>query len=138
MTIVGGVFFFLLTAWQTSLEFRFNWLKKSGEDIETRTGKLITDLKVDTGNLITDLKDELAARDVARGKVNDDRHADNQAANATNARAIETRNSQDIVERHRIVDALDRISTRLAMIPDRTEVQQTIALALANRSHGTD
>jgi hypothetical protein len=114
--LAGAVITLLLSGYMALLQVQLSWLKADALGGETRLR-----------DEINSRFDSIDKRDVERAAINAQRHQDNQAEQADTRAAVATRNQEDILERHRILDHLERLNTRLSSLPDRAEVREIVA-----------
>lgn len=124
INLAGGIIALLISGYMALLQVQLGWLKDGAENGETRLR-----------NELKEFRSVLDVRDAERGRIQSDRHSENQAEQAETRQAINRRNSDDTLERHRVLDQLQQLNGRIAALPDRAEVRELIA-SMIRSEHG--
>lgn len=123
INVAGGIIALLVSGYMALLQIQLGWLRADAQNGETRSR-----------NELADFRAALDLRDAERARIQAERHHENQTQQAETRDAVNRRNSEDALERHRVLDHLSLMNGRIAALPDRAEVKDLIAAAIRSNN----
>lgn len=123
INVAGGIIALLVSGYMALLQIQLGWLRGDAQNGETRSR-----------NELADFRAALDLRDAERARIQAERHHENQTQQAETRDAVNRRNSEDALERHRVLDHLSLMNGRIAALPDRAEVKDLIAAAIRSNN----